>query len=461
MMKNLFLSIFETSISTSLIIIGLLIFTPLLNKRYASKWKYYIWIALAIRLIIPFNINFSSPQIVINIPTQITSPILTDTENTISIIPQAEQQPVKGTLLDFISIIWFIICICFIFIHIFSFLYYKIQIMKKGTYIEDDVILQQLLTLKQDLNIHTKVSIIKYTETISPMIIGFFQPLLVIPDHEYSQEELFFILKHELVHLRRHDTYFKFLFILVRALHWFNPFIYIMQKEAILDMELSCDERVIQGTPYTIRKMYTKTLLSTLDKQCKKTNILTTQFYGGNKIMKKRFKNILVNSNKKNGLFILVCIVGITLILGIMTGCSIINPTLSKIPLNNEFENNESLQKEDIEMQENEQDEDDTQKIKNIAEKFAAAYFGGDTEEIKNYLTVPYEWDIDVYSETGTISETKLKGLENIKEQEIGAVQVVSLEYRDSNYEDMLLYLTLEFIKQKDGWKIQFYGIEG
>ena len=54
-MGNIFLSILGISLSIGLIVIGLLFLTPFLNKRYAAKWKYLIWIFLALRLIIPFS----------------------------------------------------------------------------------------------------------------------------------------------------------------------------------------------------------------------------------------------------------------------------------------------------------------------------------------------------------------------------------------------------------------------
>lgn len=54
-MTNMFLSILEISIPISLIIAVLLLLTPFLNKRYAAKWKYWIWIVLALRLIIPLG----------------------------------------------------------------------------------------------------------------------------------------------------------------------------------------------------------------------------------------------------------------------------------------------------------------------------------------------------------------------------------------------------------------------
>ena len=54
-MGNIFLSILGISVSIGLIVIGLIFLTPFLNKRYAAKWKYLIWIFLALRLLIPFS----------------------------------------------------------------------------------------------------------------------------------------------------------------------------------------------------------------------------------------------------------------------------------------------------------------------------------------------------------------------------------------------------------------------
>ena len=96
-----------------------------------------------------------------------------------------------------------------------------------------------------------------------------------------------------------------------------------MQKEAVIDMELSCDERVIQGTSFALRKAYTETLLSMLHKQCVRKTVLSTQFYGGTKIMKKRFKNILIRNRKKNGISILVCAAVLSITLGMLVGCSV------------------------------------------------------------------------------------------------------------------------------------------
>lgn len=49
MISNIFLSILEISASASLIILSLILLAPILNKRYAVKWKYWVWIVLALR----------------------------------------------------------------------------------------------------------------------------------------------------------------------------------------------------------------------------------------------------------------------------------------------------------------------------------------------------------------------------------------------------------------------------
>lgn len=191
-MKNLFLSIFEVSISTSFIVIALLLFRPFLNRRYAIKWKYYIWIALAFHLVIPINISLPVQWIAIDVPIHIMPLVITD-GNVVPVGIQTDARVMKITFLDFIAIIWLILCIIFLLINIFSYLHYKAQIDKMGTYVEDIYILCQFLDLKEDLQIKKRIAVMKYDSAESPMIIGFLRPALVIPDNEYSNEEIFFL----------------------------------------------------------------------------------------------------------------------------------------------------------------------------------------------------------------------------------------------------------------------------
>ena len=103
----------------------------------------------------------------------------------------------------------------------------------------------------------------------------------------------------------------------------------------------------------------------------------------------------------------------------------------------------------------------DAQEIEKIVTEFCVAYFGGDLDSIKSFLTDQYIWDIDVYENSANEVEiTSAKGLEDIGEKNIDDVCVVSVEYKEEGM-DTYAYLTVEFIKTDKGWKIEFYGNEG
>ena len=55
MITDLFVTVLTISMTTSVPVILLMISGSFLNKRYAAKWKYWIWLFLALRLVIPVN----------------------------------------------------------------------------------------------------------------------------------------------------------------------------------------------------------------------------------------------------------------------------------------------------------------------------------------------------------------------------------------------------------------------
>ncbi len=349
-MTDLFLTVLEISVSVSLVIVFLLLVSPFLNRRYAAKWKYLIWIFLAVRLLVPVSgadgrsaadmlvqwkgrtmpkaeqsgedmvpAEAVSRRVVVEIPVQMTTPL---------------EMPVKRniTLLDIGCLIWLAGSLLYISVHIIIYLHYKKQVMKNGRLVKETAALQQFLKIKRELHIRHTIPLIEFSGAASPMVLGFFRPVLVLPEGEYSEKELYFILKHELVHVKRGDVYWKLLFMTVNGVHWFNPLIWIMQKEAAMDMELSCDERVTQGAGLEMKKAYTETLLSTLHKGCGKSIVLSTGFYGGKQIMKKRFRNILRKTGKKNGALVLVCAVTLTVCMGTLVGCSAVKEKEGSAP---------------------------------------------------------------------------------------------------------------------------------
>lgn len=508
--NELLLSVVEVSLSSGAIILILFLTEPFFNKRYTAKWRYYTWIALAIRMIIPVNPSLPVSRMEISIPTVLAAPAADIAEEGVPVILQTGEHVRRAagfSALDILAAVWLTVFGCIVMVHICSYFHSRRKILKNGTCMEEESVLRQLSALKRELGISKRIDVIRYRDTDGPMIIGFFRPLLVMPYNVYSEEEMFFILKHELIHVKRHDTLFKFLFMAARALHWFNPAASLMQRVAVSDMEFSCDEQVVQGNSYTERKRYMETLFSTLEKQVKKTNLLTTQFYGESRIMKRRFQIILRQSDGKRGFFLLPLAICMTLVLGMLTGCAAAQTETSQgtdLQADREqaMEEQDALpqepadtvlpeekpdadtaaEAEEMSGQDQEQsdsvgetEQTDTQapggrvplsedavEINDVSVAFAQAYFTGDKEEMRKYLADSYEGNNDVYSdgEAGPEGMMALKGLEDVGEAAVGDTHIVSLECSMAGMEEGLLYLTLEVEKQEEGWKILSYGLE-
>ena len=106
---------------------------------------------------------------------------------------------------------------------------------------------------------------------------------------------------------------------------------------------------------------------------------------------------------------------------------------------------------------------EDCENIKTAVNMFAEAYFEGNADAVQKLLADTFEGEIDTYEGTGIISDLTVKGLSDTddKVMEDGQYATVSLAFRDSNYDDMFLYISFRFIKQEGVWKIQSYGVEG
>ncbi|MGL6193648.1 MAG: M56 family metallopeptidase, partial [Thermoguttaceae bacterium] len=62
---------------------------------------------------------------------------------------------------------------------------------------------------------------------------------------KFTPEEIKMILMHEMMHHKRLDPLVHFLAQLARAVHWFNPFAWVLLKKLATERELAVDESVM------------------------------------------------------------------------------------------------------------------------------------------------------------------------------------------------------------------------
>ena len=94
----------------------------------------------------------------------------------------------------------------------------------------------------------------------SPFVLGLVRPVVYLPSG-LAEGERDYILLHERTHIRRCDHITRALAWLAVAVHWFNPLVWLAFHLAGKDMEMSCDEAVLEGMGRDIRADYSTSLL--------------------------------------------------------------------------------------------------------------------------------------------------------------------------------------------------------
>ena len=126
--------------------------------------------------------------------------------------------------------------------------------------------------LKDSKKIHDNVYISKKVK--SPFVFGFFIPKIYLPEaFENSEKE--YILMHERTHIKYGDWITKIIGMVIVAVHWFNPLVWIAYALFEQDIEMRCDEVTISNLDSDLRQAYTLSLISYAKKSNSKTYLVT------------------------------------------------------------------------------------------------------------------------------------------------------------------------------------------
>lgn len=176
---------------------------------------------------------------------------------------------------------------------------------------------QQFEFVCQEMHILKRIPVYQCSKVASPMIIGLYRPFIILPEREYQKESLYYIYKHELTHFSHGDLYYKLIQTMVKCIYWFHPLVHAMYQQAAFDVELVCDEKVTRNQSETFCREYSFVLLDTLTVQNQRTFPLSTCFFnGGREQMKERFRRIMGQNKKKYGLGLFGLLIICAVILG-------------------------------------------------------------------------------------------------------------------------------------------------
>ncbi|MEY8261549.1 M56 family metallopeptidase [Oscillospiraceae bacterium 50-60] len=312
------------SVSGTLLLLLILGLKPLYKSRFSKRWQYYIWIIVALRFLLPFTPDttivgslFEKPGTTVitnEIPTSPNVPAPANTDNSKTEPIQADRDIAAAMREPFnryvcLFFIWSVFALV-LFVRKITIYQGFIQYIKAGsTEVSDIKTLNLLSDCEEKLNIKTRVELSRNPLIASPIMIGFFRARIVLPACELDDKELSYIFVHELIHYKQRDMFYKWLIQIVVCAHWFNPFVYLLEKEVNKSCELSCDEKVISILDDKARREYGDTLISFLQSNnLYKSSLASVTLTEGAEQLKERLGAIMKFKKKSKGIIAITAI---------------------------------------------------------------------------------------------------------------------------------------------------------
>lgn len=342
-METFLLNLLKTSLLGSLAILAMLVLKPLWRERYRAKTRCWLWLALAAFLLLPVDFSVKNAPVQAAPPKDYTLFVGTDktaiqsTDNLFGdMAEKSGQSPaaVRDTIIQrpvtnpaqkttrYIPVTTILFygylagAAAFLLYQGLSYALFRRTVRRWKRDVARADYAAMLSDTARDLGVSAPEMIV--CEAIStPAVTGLLCPRLLLPHERYDVQELRYILRHELCHLKRRDMLLKLVLLAANAMHWFNPVVYLMLRQADEDIELACDSAATDGLELPERAAYSRTLLAAVQSSVRALPA-TTCFGGTVERLKRRITNVL-GAQKKRGLGVVALVLALTLTAGCAT----------------------------------------------------------------------------------------------------------------------------------------------
>ncbi len=342
-MNEVLAVILSMSLSGGIVIIMLYLVLMLFGKKLCRQWQYYIWLIAIIRLLLPFapqqnlmnelfqsakppisgidnssveglqneqtptedfKINASQPENIEdekgNIQSSETNYAITD--ETVDKISNKERTEKRYVLSDIIrQYLWLIWLLPAMILFARKIIAYKrnLQYICAGSKeVQDIALLEEFDKLMEKNHVRSRMKLSVNSMIMSPVMVGIFNPCIILSTTQMTLLEFQHTISHELVHYKRRDILYKWLTQLAVCIHWFNPLLYMMERSINRACELSCDEVVIWDLDEQERYAYGDTLLRAAGRNVKCKLPVSPIAFSDSKIKLKERLDAIMNYKK-------------------------------------------------------------------------------------------------------------------------------------------------------------------
>ena len=339
-METFLLNLLKTSLLGSLAVLTMLALKPLWRERYRAKTRCWLWLCLAVFLLLPVDFSLENAPVQAAPPKDYTLFVGTDkttvmaTDNLFGDMAESSGQTpteVRDAIIErpvtnpeqkttrYIPVTAILFggylagAAAFLLYQGGCYVHFRRTVRRWKRDVARADYAAMLSDTARDLGVSAPEMIV--CEAIStPAVTGLFRPRLLLPHERYDVQELRYILRHELCHLKRRDMLFKLVLLAANAMHWFNPIVYLMLRQADEDIELACDSAATDDLDRAERAAYSRTLLAAVQSNVRALPA-TTCFGGTVERLKRRITNVL-GAQKKRGLSVVALVLALTLAAG-------------------------------------------------------------------------------------------------------------------------------------------------
>lgn len=342
-METFLLNLLKTSLLGSLAVLTMLALKPLWRERYRAKTRCWLWLALAAFLLFPVDFSVKNAPVQAAPPKDYTLFVGTDkttvmaTDNLFGDMAESSGQTpteVRDAIIErpvtnpeqkttrYIPVTALLFggylagAAAFLLYQGGCYVHFRRTVRRWKRDVARADYAAMLSDTARDLGVSAPEMIVCEAVT-TPAVTGLLRPRLLLPHERYDVQELRYILRHELCHLKRRDMLFKLVLLAANAMHWFNPIVYLMLRQADEDIELACDSAATDDLDRAERAAYSRTLLAAVQSNVRALPA-TTCFGGTVERLKRRITNVL-GAQKKCGLGVVALVLALTLAAGCAT----------------------------------------------------------------------------------------------------------------------------------------------
>lgn len=335
-MTMLLFRIFEISLSLSPLILAMMLFSKFADKKYQPKWKSWVWLTLSVYLIFPVRLFSEQAPIHIAMPnalfSQLPRPGTPFGVNNESTVLQGGEPLLNGleaevpattglSLYHILTFLWVIGIVVVSLYHFFHYVVYKRTLIRWGS--PNRQIQSKVDVLKAKCEINRKIPALICKNAKCPLVIGFIKQYIILPYADYTDKEIEFILSHELTHIKKGHIWHKLMVLAATAIHWFNPFVWLMKRQSNKDLEICCDSEVAIKCDDEQLIEYGNTILHCIYRGRIELPSLSTYFAGSQKMIKERIANLGSFKMRKRGTYLVSICLATVLCMSSLVGCTI------------------------------------------------------------------------------------------------------------------------------------------